>query len=125
MAAFAPRCLIIAIAGFAAFGCCTGERSFTIDYKNDRFLKDGHPFRYISGSMHYFRVPSSLWEDRLKKISAAGLNAVQTYVAWNFHETSPGVYDFSGDRNLTHFLQLAQDNDLLVILRPGPYSYLC
>ena len=97
------------------------QKTFSIDYKNDRFLKDGQPFRYISGSMHYFRVPSSLWEDRLKKISAAGLNAVQTYVAWNFHETSPGVYDFSGDRNLTHFLQLAQDNDLLVILRPGPY----
>ena len=97
------------------------QKTFTIDYKNDRFLKDGEPFRYISGSIHYFRVPSSLWEDRLKKISAAGLNAIQTYVAWNFHETSPGTYDFSGDRNVTQFLQLAQDNGLLVILRPGPF----
>ena len=95
--------------------------TFSIDYKNDRFLKDDQPFRYISGGIHYFRVPSSLWEDRLKKIRAAGLNAIQTYVAWNFHETSPGVYDFSGDRNLTRFLQLARDNDLLVVLRPGPF----
>ncbi|XP_061627743.1 beta-galactosidase isoform X2 [Phyllopteryx taeniolatus] len=51
----------------------------------------------------------------------AGLNAVQTYIPWNFHEESPGMYDFSGDRDLEHFLQLAQDIGLLVILRPGPY----
>ena len=114
-------CLQITVAGLAIFSCCAGKRSFTIDYKNDRFLKDGQPFRYISGGIHYFRVPSSLWEDRLKKIRAAGLNAIQTYVAWNFHETTPGVYNFSGDRNLTRFLQLARDNDLLVVLRPGPY----
>ena len=113
--------LIVVAAGLTTFRCCVGERSFTVDYKNDRFLKDGEPFRYISGSIHYCRIPSSLWEDRLKKMSAAGLNAIQTYVAWNFHETSPGTYDFSGDRNLTQFLQLAQDNGLLVILRPGPY----
>ena len=33
------------------------SRSFTVDYENDCFLKDGEPFRYISGSFHYFRVP--------------------------------------------------------------------
>ena len=53
-------------------------RSFTIDYENDCFLKDGKPFRYISAGMHYFRVPRAYWKDRLLKIKAAGLNAVQT-----------------------------------------------
>ena len=56
------------------------SRSFTIDYEKNCFLKDGEPFRYISGGMHYFRVPVFYWEDRLKKLRAAGLNAVQTYV---------------------------------------------
>ena len=55
-------------------------RSFTIDYEKNCFLKDGEPFRYISGGMHYFRVPDFYWGDRLKKLRAAGLNAVQTYV---------------------------------------------
>ena len=55
-------------------------RSFTIDYDNDRFVRDGKPFRYVSGSFHYFRVPSAYWKDRLLKMRAAGLNAVQTYV---------------------------------------------
>jgi hypothetical protein len=40
------------------------KRTFQIDYENDRFLKDGMPFRYISGSIHYFRIPAELWKDR-------------------------------------------------------------
>ena len=52
-------------------------RSFSIDYERDCFLKDGKEFRYISGGFHYFRVPRYYWEDRLLKIKAAGLNAVQ------------------------------------------------
>ena len=77
--------------------------------------------RYISGSMHYARVPSAYWRDRLQKMKDCGLNAVQTYVPWNFHESQPGVFDFSGDRDLGSFLKTAQDVGLLVILRAGPY----
>ena len=51
--------------------------SFTIDYERDCFLKDGEEFRYISGGIHYFRVPRYYWKDRLLKMKAAGLNAVQ------------------------------------------------
>ena len=54
--------------------------SFTIDYESNTFLKDGKPFRYISGSMHYFRIPYQLWEDRLYKAKMAGLNTIQTLV---------------------------------------------
>ncbi|XP_053118438.1 beta-galactosidase isoform X2 [Hemicordylus capensis] len=43
------------------------------------------------------------------------------YVPWNFHESEPGVYNFTGDRDLEYFLQLAKEIDLLVILRAGPY----
>jgi beta-galactosidase len=56
----------------------TTERSFTIDYENNVFLKDGKVFQYISGGIHYFRVPRMYWKDRLMKMKAAGLNAVQT-----------------------------------------------
>jgi len=31
------------------------------------------------------------------------------------------MYDFSGDKDLEYFLQLANDIGLLVILRAGPY----
>ena len=61
-----------------SFFIATAERTFKIDYENNIFLKDGSEFRYISGSIHYMRVPEVYWEDRLAKIRKAGLNAIQT-----------------------------------------------
>ncbi|XP_032210760.1 beta-galactosidase-1-like protein [Mustela erminea] len=98
-----------------------GTRSFVVDRENDRFLLDGAPFRYVSGSLHYFRVPRVLWADRLFKMRMSGLNAVQFYVPWNYHEPQPGVYNFNGSRDLFAFLNEASLANLLVILRPGPY----
>lgn len=43
------------------------------------------------------------------------------YVDWSQHEPSPGHFEFSGELDLQHFIQLAQEEDLLVLLRPGPY----
>ncbi|XP_040004391.1 beta-galactosidase-1-like protein [Xiphias gladius] len=99
----------------------SGERAFSIDYKNNCFLKDGRPFQYISGSIHYSRIPRYYWKDRLVKMYMSGLNAIQVYVPWNFHEAVQGVQSFTGDRDLEHFLDLANQTGLLVILRPGPY----
>ncbi|XP_065200399.1 beta-galactosidase-like isoform X1 [Planococcus citri] len=97
------------------------NRSFQIDYANNRFLKDGKPFQYVSGSLHYFRVPRVYWRDRLRKYRAAGLNAISTYVEWSLHEPTPRNYRFDGEYDLEYFLKLATEEDLLVILRPGPY----
>ena len=58
------------------------------------FLSD---IRYIAGSIHYFRVPEELWEDRLTKIRAAGFNAIQFVIPWNLHQRFPdSEVDFSG-----------------------------
>lgn len=51
--------------------------SFYIDYNANTFIKDGLPFQYVSGSIHPYRVPREYWQDRLNKIKALGLNAVQ------------------------------------------------
>ncbi|NWU60822.1 BGAL galactosidase, partial [Pterocles burchelli] len=96
-------------------------RSFQLDYEGDCFRKDGAPFRYISGSIHYARVPRPAWKDRLLKMYMSGLSAVQVYIPWNYHELLPGVYDFAGDRDVEAFLDLTAELGLLVILRPGPY----
>ncbi|XP_064462745.1 beta-galactosidase-like [Ornithodoros turicata] len=97
------------------------ERNFTIDYQNNVFLKDGEPFRIIAGAIHYFRVPKPYWKDRLRKMKAAGVNAVETYVEWSGHEPQPGSYNFVGMYDIEDFIKTAQSLDLLVILRPGPY----
>ena len=50
------------------------------------------------------------------------------YVPWNLHEPEMDVFDFGdGDNdfspflNVTRFLEMAKEEDLLVIFRPGPF----
>lgn len=121
MAAAHSLFVAFSLACLCATGNMVSERSFSIDYNNNCFLKDGKPFQYISGSIHYSRIPRAYWRDRLLKMYMTGLNAIQVYVPWNFHESVQGVYNFTGDQDLVHFLDLANQTGLLVILRPGPY----
>lgn len=96
-------------------------RSFVIDYENGMFLKDGAPFRFVSGSLHYFRVPKAYWMDRLVNMKMAGLNVLHTYVEWSGHEPEPGAYNFENEYDLEEFLDMADDLGFLVMFRPGPY----
>ena len=77
--------------------------------------------RILSGSIHYFRVPDKYWEDRLQKARAMGLNTVTTYIPWNIHEPSPGVFNFDEMYDVIKFIKEAQKAELSVIVRPGPY----
>ncbi|XP_060881169.1 beta-galactosidase-like [Metopolophium dirhodum] len=99
----------------------TSKPTFTVDYERNEFLKDGQVFRYVSGSLHYFRVPKPYWRDRIQKMKAAGLNAISTYVEWSLHEPYPGVYNFDDIADLEYFLQLVKDEGMYLLLRPGPY----
>ena len=68
------------------------QRTFEIDYENNIFRLNGEPFRYVSGSIHYFRVPRELWKDRFQKIKAGGYNAIQFVIPWHLHEPFPGMF---------------------------------
>jgi len=46
---------------------------------------------------------------------------VTVYFDWDYTSPSPGVYDFTGVRDASEFLNLAQLAGLYVIARPGPY----
>ncbi|MFJ7772883.1 glycoside hydrolase family 35 protein [Streptomyces sp. NPDC097107] len=92
-----------------------------LTYRDGALLRDGRPHRVLAGSLHYFRVHPKQWADRLGRLAALGLNTVDTYVPWNFHERAEGDVRFDGPRDLTRFLRLAQEEGLDVIVRPGPY----
>ena len=82
--------------------CCTVQRfsaspSFAIDYENNTFTLDGAPFRYVSGTVHYFRVPRTYWADRLLRLRALGANVLETYVEWSSHEPEQEQYQFTGE----------------------------
>ncbi|MFI8949831.1 beta-galactosidase family protein [Streptomyces sp. NPDC053750] len=93
----------------------------TLTHADGTFLRAGRPHRVLSGSLHYFRVHPEQWADRLERLSALGLNTVDTYVPWNFHERRPGEVRFDGWRDLARFARLAQRAGLDVMVRPGPY----
>ena len=61
-------------------------------------------------------------------LQAAGLNTVDVYVPWNLHEPRPNEFDFGDGTsqfspflNLTAFVEMIQEEDMLAIFRPGPY----
>ncbi|XP_060528721.1 beta-galactosidase-1-like protein 3 [Cylas formicarius] len=92
------------------------------------FTLNGKNISIYSGAIHYFRVPRVYWRNRLTKLRAAGFNAVETYIPWNLHEPQSGVYDFGNGGSemedflhLETFIELAQREDLFVIIRAGPF----
>ena len=92
----------------------------TFQIKED-FILDGKAIKIISGAIHYFRIPKSQWEDSLYNLKALGANTVETYIPWNIHEPSEGSFDFSGLKDITAFVKMAETMGLLVILRPSVY----
>ena len=85
--------------------------------------ENGHPVVPVMGEFHYVRTPEAEWDQSLKKIKAAGVNIVSTYVFWNVHEETEGKFDWSGSKDLRRFVQLCGVNDLKVIVRVGPFCH--
>ena len=92
-----------------------------VTYDDRSFLLDGKRIWLTSGSVHYFRIPQGLWRDRLLKAKRCGLNCIDVYIAWNFHEPAEGKWELTGDHDVAAFIKLAGELGLYVILRPGPY----
>ncbi|WP_406175476.1 beta-galactosidase [Streptomyces sp. NBC_00996] len=104
----------------AAAAASPGAHTVSLDGYS--FLVDGKRTYLWSGEFHYFRLPSQdLWRDIFQKMKAAGFNATSLYFDWGYHSPKPGVYDFSGVRDVDKLLDMAQEAGLYVIARPAPY----
>lgn len=55
-----------------------GEPAVRYTSSGEGFVVEGKEKKILSGAIHYFRVVPAYWEDRLKKLKAAGLNTVET-----------------------------------------------
>jgi hypothetical protein len=81
----------------------------------------GGQFKLLrGGSVQWFRMPESVWEDRLKKFKAAGFNTVDMYVPWAQMEPEEGKFDFE-TYNIRKFLDLTKKLNLYVYFRPAGY----
>lgn len=111
-------CVLISV--FEISSAQKGRHSFK--QGSNEFLMDGKPFQVISGEIFPARVPANNWRHRIQMAKALGCNTMTLSVLWNYHETSEGVFDFeSAGKNLGQLLEICQDEEMFVILRPGPY----
>ncbi|MET1071694.1 MAG: beta-galactosidase [Umezawaea sp.] len=93
-----------------------------VTYDQHSLMVDGRRILLWTGEFHYFRLPSpDLWRDVLEKVKAAGFNGVSLYFHWGYHSPKPGVYDFTGVRDVDRLLRMAEELGLYVVARPGPY----
>ncbi len=100
----------------------TAGQAHTVSFDGYSFLVDGKRTYLWSGEFHYFRLPSpDLWLDIFQKMKAAGFNATSLYFDWGYHSPRPGVYDFTGVRDVDKVLDMAAEAGLYVIARPAPY----
>ena len=94
------------------------------------FYFNGNRKFLIGGEVQYFRLRDknfgpretwTIWEQTLDLMARAKMNLVTTYVPWNYHETKPGVFDFTGARDLDKFIGMCAERGMLAQIKPGPY----
>jgi beta-galactosidase len=91
---------------------------------NSQYLtRGGKPWFPIMGEFHYTRTPAAQWELELRKMKAAGITVVASYVIWNHHEEQEGKFNWSERRNLRGFLELCKKVGLEAVVRIGPWAH--
>lgn len=110
--------ILITVSGFSQ----KSKTKQTFALGTNEFLLDGNPFQIISGELHPSRIPADYWRHRIQMAKAMGCNTISVYIMWNYHEQQEGIFDFeTGNRNLAQFFNIVQEEDLWLIVRPGPY----
>ena len=119
LASFSP--LSTAASGWAQYADF-GGRPYTVTYDNRSILLNSAPTLFASGSLHYPRDDPTEWPYLMRQAREAGLNMIEFYTFWNFHQpTGPGEFRLDGRANLTRFIEAARDAGLFLNLRIGPY----
>ena len=125
-------CVALGIATIALHPSAAAAQ--TLDYGHSAIVEhdgapvfevDRKPFFVYGAAFFYERLPRATWRSSLFQLRyALGINTLDLYVPWNWHELADGNYDFGGRtnprRDLREVLRLARVFDFKIILRPGP-----
>ena len=91
---------------------------------NSRYIvKNAEPWLPVMGEFHFARYPEAYWEEEILKMKAGGVQVVSTYIFWIHHEEIEGQFDWSGQRNLRHFVELCGKHGMYVVMRIGPWDH--
>lgn len=82
------------------------------------------PFFMYGAAFFYERIPRGQWQSSLERYKAMGINTIDVYAIWNWHELRDGDFDFTGRtnprRDLVGLFKLIHRDGFRVVLRPGP-----
>ncbi len=99
----------------------------TVKIANGKAWVGNTPVSLLNGAVHYWRLNPASWGIILDAVRDMGLETIDTYINWQFHELQPGQCDFTGEtderRNLQAFLELTKQMGLWLVVRPGPFIY--
>jgi beta-galactosidase len=97
-------------------GDSIGVNSFYLERNNK-------PFIPVFGEFHFCRYPNQDWEQEIRKMKAGGITIIATYIFWNLHEYREGQFNWSGDLDVRHFVELCAKNGVEVLVRIGPFDH--
>lgn len=98
-------------------------RGESYDFTNYYMTRNVKPHIPVVGEFHFSRFAYLQWEEELLKMKAGGVSIVASYVFWNFHEEQEGEFNWSGNLNLRHFVDLCGKHELPLIVRIGPFCH--
>ena len=104
-------------------GTAVNPAGAAITLDRHSLLLDGKPWTPVMGEFHYSRYPENEWLAELRKMKAGGIDIVATYVFWIHHEEIEGQWEWTGDKNLRRFVEVAGEAGLKVIVRCGPWCH--
>ena len=86
---------------------------------------EGKPFFIHAAAFFYPRLPRDLWEKSLQTSKELGINTIDLYIPWNWHEARENQLDFDGSANprkdVLGLMRIISGLGLKAIIRPGPY----
>ena len=86
---------------------------------------DNKPFFMHSAAFYYYRTPRDRWEQSLHTLKQHGINTIDLYIIWNWHQPSEETLDFTGrtnpGRDLAGLVKLISDMNFKLSVRPGPF----
>lgn len=114
--------LLLPLCLFASTAIMAAEQP-KVNWDARSLIVDGKRVMPVMGEIHYSRLPVNEWQREVRKMKQGGVTFIATYVFWNHVEAQEGIYDWSGQRNLRHFLEICHDEGMPVVLRLGPFCH--
>src|SRR5574337_759083 len=88
----------------------TPNNQFRVVNTYPEYWVDGKPFFEYAAAFFYHRMPRDRWAEELLRLKSMGVNTIDLYPFWNWHEPEESVLDFDGHtnprRDLKYLLQL-------------------